>query len=103
MWKVTGFNTWILHESEAFIGKCSGNSEGRDNMPLYDYHCENCGSVSEMLMNISSDQPQCSFFKPQTEKKHDHQCCQRKRRNRKNDGGYQSGAVNWFKRPVAGL
>jgi putative FmdB family regulatory protein len=30
-------------------------------MPLYDYHCENCGSVSELLMNVSSDQPQCSF------------------------------------------
>ena len=30
-------------------------------MPLYDYHCENCGNVSELLMNLSSDQPQCSF------------------------------------------
>jgi putative FmdB family regulatory protein len=30
-------------------------------MPLYDYVCENCGGISELLMNISSDQPQCSF------------------------------------------
>ena len=30
-------------------------------MPLYDYVCENCGGVSELLMNVSSDQPQCSF------------------------------------------
>ena len=30
-------------------------------MPLYDYHCEDCGSVCELLMKVSSDQPQCSF------------------------------------------
>jgi putative FmdB family regulatory protein len=30
-------------------------------MPLYDYHCEDCGRVSELLMNVSSDRPQCSF------------------------------------------
>ena len=30
-------------------------------MPLYDYQCEDCGSVSELLMKVSSDQPQCSF------------------------------------------
>jgi putative FmdB family regulatory protein len=28
-------------------------------MPLYDFHCENCGSVSELLVTVSSDQPQC--------------------------------------------
>ena len=30
-------------------------------MPLYDYRCEKCGRVSELLMNFSSDQPKCSF------------------------------------------
>lgn len=30
-------------------------------MPLYDYVCEKCGGVSELLMNVSSDQPQCSL------------------------------------------
>jgi putative FmdB family regulatory protein len=30
-------------------------------MPLYDYHCEDCGMVSELLIYASSDQPQCSF------------------------------------------
>ena len=30
-------------------------------MPLYDYHCEDCGSVSELLMNVSSDQPKCAI------------------------------------------
>ncbi len=29
-------------------------------MPLFDYLCEECGSVSELLMNVSSDHPQCS-------------------------------------------
>jgi len=31
-------------------------------MPLYDYHCEDCGSVSELLMNVSSDQPKCAMI-----------------------------------------
>ena len=30
-------------------------------MPLFDYHCEECGKVSELLMDASTDQPQCSF------------------------------------------
>ncbi len=30
-------------------------------MPLYDYFCEDCGRVSELLVNISMDRPQCSF------------------------------------------
>jgi len=30
-------------------------------MPLYDYHCEDCGRVSELLISVSSGRPQCSF------------------------------------------
>jgi len=30
-------------------------------MPLHDYHCEDCGRVSELLIIVSSDHPQCSF------------------------------------------
>jgi putative FmdB family regulatory protein len=30
-------------------------------MPLFDFHCEDCGKVSELLMNVSADHPQCSF------------------------------------------
>ena len=30
-------------------------------MPLFDYHCKDCGRVSELLMNVSSDHPQCCF------------------------------------------
>ena len=30
-------------------------------MPLYDYHCEDCGTVSELLMNVSSDQAKCAI------------------------------------------
>jgi hypothetical protein len=94
MWKVTGFKKekeamklvdimpiekWVEVEKE--INRQSGR-----NAAIYDV-----------------EGVRVTDFKPQTEKKHDHQCCQRKRRNRKNDGGYQSGAINWFKRSVAGL
>lgn len=30
-------------------------------MPLYDYQCQDCGKVSELLINVSSAQPECSF------------------------------------------
>jgi putative FmdB family regulatory protein len=30
-------------------------------MPLFDFLCEDCGRVSELLMNVSSDHPHCSF------------------------------------------
>ena len=30
-------------------------------MPLYDYHCKNCGRVSELLINVSSAKPRCTF------------------------------------------
>lgn len=28
-------------------------------MPLFDYHCLDCGKVSELLLTDSGDQPQC--------------------------------------------
>jgi len=28
-------------------------------MPLFDYHCEKCGNVSEVLLNVSSGPPHC--------------------------------------------
>jgi len=30
-------------------------------MPLFDYQCEKCGSVSEVLLNVSSGPPQCVY------------------------------------------
>ena len=30
-------------------------------MPLFDYLCEDCGKVSEHLINASSDRSQCPF------------------------------------------
>jgi putative FmdB family regulatory protein len=30
-------------------------------MPLYDYFCEDCELVSELLINASYNKPQCSF------------------------------------------
>ena len=30
-------------------------------MPLYDYHCEECGNISELLINVTSDLPQCAI------------------------------------------
>ena len=29
-------------------------------MPLYDYHCEDCGSVSELLIKVSSEKVRCA-------------------------------------------
>ena len=30
-------------------------------MPLFDYQCETCGKVSELLVNTSSESAQCSY------------------------------------------
>jgi putative FmdB family regulatory protein len=30
-------------------------------MPLYDYHCQECGKLSEILLTGSSDQIECRF------------------------------------------
>ncbi|MBW2444137.1 MAG: zinc ribbon domain-containing protein [Deltaproteobacteria bacterium] len=30
-------------------------------MPLYDYHCEACGKVTEILVSGSSGPPNCSY------------------------------------------
>lgn len=30
-------------------------------MPLFDYHCEKCGNVSELLINVSSGPPRCAY------------------------------------------
>ena len=38
-------------------------------MPLFDYLCEKCGSVNELLMKSSSDRPQCNFCGSQKLKK----------------------------------
>jgi putative FmdB family regulatory protein len=30
-------------------------------MPLFDYQCENCGKIVELLIKDLSDQPQCTY------------------------------------------
>ena len=30
-------------------------------MPLYDYHCQECGKLSEILLTGSSDQIECRY------------------------------------------
>ena len=30
-------------------------------MPLFDYQCEKCGSVSEVLLNVSSGPTHCAY------------------------------------------
>ena len=30
-------------------------------MPLFDYHCQDCGKVNEILVNGTSGSPNCSF------------------------------------------
>ena len=30
-------------------------------MPLYDYRCETCGKVNEILVNGNSEPPNCSY------------------------------------------
>jgi putative FmdB family regulatory protein len=34
--------------------------ERRRDMPLYDYLCEDCGNVSELLVNVSFKKVQCA-------------------------------------------
>ena len=38
-------------------------------MPLFDYLCEKCGSVNELLMTATSDRPHCNFCGSQELKK----------------------------------
>ena len=38
-------------------------------MPLFDYLCEKCGRVNELLMTATSDRPQCNFCGSQKFKK----------------------------------
>jgi ligand-binding sensor protein len=55
---------------------------------------------------ISSAEPElnkASVSYPLREQTDDYQCCQRQRRNWKNDGGDQRGAVRGCQRPVVGL